>query len=58
MPTMWMLAADVAQTTTTTEEVRRIVGDPLPRWVVIAAGVALLVVILAAGVVTGRRSRS
>ncbi|HUF33073.1 MAG TPA: hypothetical protein VMN58_07690 [Acidimicrobiales bacterium] len=59
MPTLWMFAALVAQaTTTTTEEVARIVGDPLPGWVVIAAGAALLVAILAAGIVTGRRSRS
>jgi hypothetical protein len=42
---------------TTTTEVRRIVGDPLPKWVVLGAGVALLVVILLAGVVVRRRSR-
>jgi hypothetical protein len=46
----------LAQQTTTTE-VRRIVGDPLPKWVVLGAGVALLVVILLAGVVVRRRSR-
>ena len=46
----------VAQETTTTE-VRRVVGDPLPKWVVIGAGLALLVVILVAGFVVRRRSR-
>ena len=46
----------VQQTTTT--EVRRIVGDPLPKWVVIGAGLALLAVILLAGVLVRRRSRA
>jgi hypothetical protein len=46
----------LAQQTTTTE-VRRIVGDPLPKWVVLGAGAALLVVILLAGVLVRRRSR-
>ena len=41
-----------AQTTTT--EVKRIVGDPLPTWVVLAAGLALGVLIIAAGLVTRR----
>jgi hypothetical protein len=45
----------LAQETTTTE-VRRIVGDPLPKWVVIGAGLALLVVILLAGYLVRRRS--
>ena len=44
-----------AQQTTTTE-VRRIVGDPLPKWVVIGAGIALLALILLAGVIVRRRS--
>ena len=47
----------LAQQTTTTE-VRRIVGDPLPTWVVIGAGLALLVLILVAGVLVRRRSRA
>jgi hypothetical protein len=47
----------LAQQTTTTE-VRRIVGDPLPKWVVIGAGLALLVVILVAGALVRRRSRT
>ena len=47
----------LAQQTTTTE-VRRIVGDPLPKWVVIGAGLALLVVILVAGAIVRRRSRT
>jgi len=46
----------LAQETTTTE-VRRVVGDPLPEWVVIGAGLALLVVILLAGFLVRRRSR-
>jgi hypothetical protein len=46
----------LAQETTTTE-VRRVVGDPLPKWVVIGAGLALLVVILVAGFLVRRRSR-
>ncbi len=46
----------LAQETTTTE-VRRVVGDPLPTWVVIGAGVALLVAILLAGYVVRRRTR-
>jgi MYXO-CTERM domain-containing protein len=47
----------LAQQTTTTE-VRRIVGDPLPKWVVIGAGLALLAVILLAGFLVRRRSRA
>lgn len=49
-----------AQMTTTTEqEVRRVVGDPLPLWMVLGAAAILLVVILAAGLyVRGRASRS
>jgi hypothetical protein len=47
----------LAQQTTTTE-VRRIVGDPLPKWVVIGAGLALLAVILVAGFLVRRRSRA
>ena len=43
----------LAQTTTT--EVRRIVGEPLPSWVTIAAGVALLVAILLLGWIANRR---
>jgi MYXO-CTERM domain-containing protein len=46
----------LAQETTTTE-VRRVVGDPLPEWVVIGAGLALLAVILLAGFLVRRRSR-
>ena len=47
----------LAQQTTTTE-VRRIVGDPLPKWVVIGAGLALLAVILVAGFLVRRRTRA
>lgn len=45
----------LAAARTTTTEAQRIVGEPLPSWVVIAAGVALLLVILVAGFVTQRR---
>ena len=51
-----MLHALLLAQETTTTEVRRIVGDPLPKWVVIGAGVALLVVILLAGYLVRRRS--
>lgn len=44
-----------AQTTTT--EVPRVVGDPLPSWVVILASLALLVVVLVAGWLATRHTR-
>ena len=47
----------VATTTTTTEEVPRIVGDPLPLWVWWGAGILLLVVILAGGMWARRKMR-
>ena len=50
----FLLAA--AQTTTT--EVKRVVGEPLPTWVVLGAGAALLVVILVAGLAVRRRGQS
>ena len=53
-----MLHALLLAQETTTTEVRRIVGDPLPKWVVIGAGLALLVVILLAGYLVRRRSRA
>ena len=37
---------------------RRVVGDPLPKWVVIGAGLALLVVILLAGYLVRRRTQA
>jgi hypothetical protein len=51
-----VLLALAAAVTSTTEEPRRIVGDPLPSWVVIGAGLALLVLIVAAGLAVRRRS--
>lgn len=39
----------LAAITTTTEEVPRIVGDPLPLWVWWGAGILLLVFIVAGG---------
>ena len=45
----------VAQTTTT--EVRRMVGEALPLWVVIGAGLTVLVLIVVAGLLVRRRAR-
>ena len=53
-----MVALLVLAQQTTTTEVRRIVGDPLPKWVVIGSGLLLLVVILLAGAYVRHRSRS
>jgi hypothetical protein len=44
-------------TTTTTEEVPRIVGDPLPLWVWWGAGILLLVVIVVGGLWARRKMR-
>jgi hypothetical protein len=44
-------------TTTTSAAVRRVVGEPLPSWVVLAASAALLVAILAAGFLAERHRR-
>ena len=38
-----------AQDTTTTTEVRRMVGEPLPIWITLASGAVLFVVILFVG---------
>ncbi len=49
----------VAQaTTTTTEVVDRVVGEPLDSWVVLAASAALLAVILLAGLLVSRRMKA
>ncbi len=45
----------VAAVETTTTEVQRVVGEPLPRGVVPAAGLALLVFIVVAGLLVRRR---
>ena len=55
MSPAWLVALVVAQQTTTTE-VKRVVGDPLPPWVVWSVGAALLAVILVAGLVTRRHA--
>lgn len=39
---------------TPTTEVRRVVGEPLPSWVVVGAGMALFVLIVVAGLVARR----
>lgn len=49
-----MTQSDGTSTTSTTE-VPRIVGEPLADWVVYAAGLALLVVILAGALVIRRK---
>jgi hypothetical protein len=46
-----------AQTTTTLEEVPRVVGDPLPAWEFWAAGVLVLAFILIGGWYVSRRSK-
>ena len=48
-------AAGAASSTTSTTEVPRIVGEPLDSWVPVAAGLALLAAILAAGLLVRRR---
>lgn len=45
------------ETSSTTTVVPRIVGEPLPSWVVLAASAALLAVILVAGLLVQRRQR-
>lgn len=50
---VWQLAQ-----TTTSEVVERVVGEPLPSWVVLAASAALLVAILVAGLLVSRRQRA
>lgn len=51
VPVVVLLAA----VETTTTEVRRVVGDPLPTGVVVGAGLALFALILVAGLVARRR---
>jgi hypothetical protein len=46
-----------ATTTTSTTEVPRIVGDPLPTWQWLGAGLVLLVLILGAGWYVSVRQR-
>lgn len=48
----------LAQATTTTEVVERVVGEPLPSWVVLAASAALLVAIVVAGLLVSRRQKA
>lgn len=51
MPALFAAAA------TTTTEVPRVVGDPLPTWLVWLSGGVLLVLIVAAGVWARNRQR-
>lgn len=57
MPGVVLVVWQLAQTTTT-EVVERVVGEPLPSWVVLAASAALLVAILVAGLLVSRRQRA
>jgi hypothetical protein len=52
---LWLWAQT---TTTTTEEVPRVVGDPLPTWEFYAAGAVVLAAILLAGWWFTRRQRA
>ena len=45
----------IAQTTTT--EVPRVVGESLDSWIVVAAGVSILLVILVAGYLVTKRKK-
>ena len=44
--------------TTSTTEVQRVVGEPLDSWIVVTAGLALLALLLVAGLVVTRRLRA
>ena len=56
MATLLIVAGLVAQvTTTTTEVVPRVVGEPLATWVVLAASAAVLAFIILGGVLVNRR---
>ena len=48
----------VAQATTSTTSVPRVVGDPPPTWVPVTAGLALLLAIVVLGVLVNRRRRA
>ena len=50
-------STSTSTSTTETTEVPRIVGEPLDSWVTVAAGAALLVVIVLAGLLVRARSR-
>jgi hypothetical protein len=50
------VAAVLAVAETTTTMVPRVVGEPLPSWVVVGAGLAVLALIVVAGLVARRRS--
>lgn len=53
--TVAWLSSTVTAAETTTTVMRRVVGEPLPSGVVPAAGIALLVFILVAGLLARRR---
>ncbi|MDP8954398.1 MAG: hypothetical protein M3N37_05680 [Actinomycetota bacterium] len=49
-----LAVALVVAVETTTTEVQRVVGEPLPTWVVVGAGLAVLALIVIAGAVARR----
>jgi hypothetical protein len=49
------LAALLAQVTTTSIDQSRVVGEPLPTWIVVGASLAVLIAILVAGALVRRR---
>lgn len=54
---LWIASVASEDSTTTTVAVPRIVGQPLPSWVVLAASAALLAAIVIGGLVVSRRNR-
>ena len=48
----------LAQATTSTTSVPRVVGDPPATWVTVSAGLALLVAIVVLGLLVNRRRRA
>ena len=48
----------VAQATTSTTAVPRVVGDPPATWVPVVSGLALLLAIVVLGVIVNRRRRA
>lgn len=53
-PALALAVVLLAATETPTTEVQRVVGDPLPSWVVVGAGFALFAIIVVAGVIARR----
>lgn len=58
MASLLLAAGLSAQATTTTEVVPRVVGEPLPSWVLLAASAAVLAFIILGGTFVNRRRRA